>query len=60
LVTCLRVDPNHVGAEYTLGRLYMKSGRKAEGQALIDKFESQQEAEKVKEQSRPRIRAAQR
>lgn len=60
LVACLRVDPNHVGAEYTLGRLYMKSGRKAEGQALIDKFESQQEAEKVKEQSRPRIRAAQR
>ena len=60
LVTCLRVDPNHVGAEYTLGRLYMKSGRKAEGQALIDKFENQQEAEKVKEQSRPRIRAAQR
>ncbi len=55
LVACLRVDPNHVGAEYTLGRLYMKSGRKAEGQALIDKFESQQEAEKVKEQSRPRI-----
>jgi len=60
LVACLRVDPDHVGAEYTLGRLYMKSGRKAEGQALIDKFESQQEAEKVKEQSRPRIRAAQR
>ena len=38
----------------------MKSGRKAEGQALIDKFESQQEAEKVKEQNRPRIKAAQR
>jgi len=26
---------------------------------LIDKFQSQQEAEKVKEQGRPRIRAAQ-
>lgn len=60
LVACLRIDPNHVGAEYTLGRLYMKSGRRAEGQALIDKFESQQATEKVKEQSRPRIRAAQR
>jgi tetratricopeptide (TPR) repeat protein len=59
LVACLRVDPNHVGAEYTLGRLYMKNGRQAEGQALIDKFESQQEVEKAKEQSRPRIRAAQ-
>jgi tetratricopeptide (TPR) repeat protein len=60
LVACLRIDPNHVGAEYTLGRLYMKAGRKAEGQALIDRFENQQQAEKVKEQSRPRIRAAQR
>jgi tetratricopeptide (TPR) repeat protein len=59
LVACLRIDPNHVGAEYTLGRLYMKAGRKAEGQALIDRFENQQQAEKVKEQSRPRIRAAQ-
>ena len=60
LVVCLRIDPNHVGAEYTLGRLYMKAGRRAEGQALIDRFEHQQQAEKVKEQSRPRIRAAQR
>jgi tetratricopeptide (TPR) repeat protein len=59
LVACLRIDPNHVGAEYTLGRLYMKAGRKAEGQALIDRFENQQQAEKVKEQSRPRIKAAQ-
>jgi tetratricopeptide (TPR) repeat protein len=59
LIACLRIDPNHVGAEYTLGRLYMKNGRQAEGQALIDKFESQQEAEKIKEQSTPRIRAAQ-
>jgi tetratricopeptide (TPR) repeat protein len=60
LVACLRVDPNHAGAEYTLGRLYMKAGRKAEGQALIDRFESQQQAAKVKEQSRPRIAAARR
>lgn len=59
LVACLRVDPNHVGAEYTLGRIYMKNGRRAEGQALIDKFESQQEAAKIKEQTTPRIRAAQ-
>jgi tetratricopeptide (TPR) repeat protein len=59
LVACLRIDPNHVGAEYTLGRLYMKAGRKAEGQVLIDRFENQQQAEKAKEQSRPRIRAAQ-
>jgi tetratricopeptide (TPR) repeat protein len=60
LVACLRADPNHAAAEYTLGRLYMKTGRKTQGQVLIDRFESQQQAAKVKEQSQPRIAAAQR
>ncbi len=60
LVACLHVDPNHASAEYTLGRLYMKTGRKTEAQALIDRFESQQQAAKLKEQSKPRIAAAQR
>jgi tetratricopeptide (TPR) repeat protein len=60
LVACLHVDPNHAPAEYTLGRLYMKTGRKTEAQALIDRFESQQQAAKLKEQSKPRIAAAQR
>jgi tetratricopeptide (TPR) repeat protein len=59
-VACLRVDPNHLPAEYSLGRLYLKTGRRAEGQALIDRFESQQQAAKQKEESKPRITASQR
>jgi tetratricopeptide (TPR) repeat protein len=58
LVACLRLDPDHAPAQYTLGRFYLKTGRRAEGQALIDRFESQQQAAKLKEQSRPRIAAA--
>jgi len=55
---CLRVDPNHLPAEYSLGRLYLKTGRRAKGQALIDRFESQQQAAKQKEESKPRITAS--
>jgi tetratricopeptide (TPR) repeat protein len=58
LVTCLRLDPNHAPAEYALARLYLGSGRRAEGQALIDRFESTQKAEKLKEQQKPRIEPA--
>jgi tetratricopeptide (TPR) repeat protein len=59
LVTCLRLDPNHAPAEYALARLYINSGRRGEGQALIDRFEGQQQAEKLKEKQRPRIEATQ-
>jgi len=59
LLTCLRLDPNHAPAEYTLARLYLSTGRRAAGQALIDRFESQQQAEKLKEQQKPRIESAQ-
>jgi tetratricopeptide (TPR) repeat protein len=59
LVTCLRLDPHHGPAEYTLARLYLSTGRRAAGQALIDRFESQQQAEKLKEQQKPRIESAQ-
>jgi len=60
LLACLRVDPNHLPAEYSLGRLYLKTGRRAAGQALIDRFESQQQAVKQKQESKPRITASQR
>jgi tetratricopeptide (TPR) repeat protein len=60
LVACLRLDPNHAPAQYTLGRFYLKTGRRAEGQALIDRFESQQQAAKLRERSRPKIAIAQR
>jgi len=59
LVTCLRLDPHHAPAEYTLARLYLSTGRRAAGQALIDRFESQQQAQKLKEQQKPRIESAQ-
>ncbi len=59
LVTCLRLDPHHAPAEYTLARLYLGTGRRAAGQALIDRFESQQQAQKLKEQQKPRIESEQ-
>jgi tetratricopeptide (TPR) repeat protein len=59
LLTCLRLDPNHAPAEYTLARLYLSTGRRAAGQALIDRFESQQQAAKLKEQQKPKIESAQ-
>ena len=60
LLTCLRLDPNHAPAEYTLARLYLSTGRREAGQKLIDRFESQQQAAKLKEQQKPRIESAQR
>ena len=59
LLTCLRLDPNHAPAEYTLARLYLSTGRREAGQKWIDRFESQQQAAKLKEQQKPRIESAQ-
>ena len=59
LLTCLRLDPEHASAEYELGHLYLRTGRQKEGQRLIDRFISQQEAEKLKEQQKPRVEATQ-
>jgi tetratricopeptide (TPR) repeat protein len=55
LVACLRADPNHAAAEYKLARLYLSSGRQAEAQVLIDRFESLRQAAKLKEMQKPRI-----
>jgi tetratricopeptide (TPR) repeat protein len=60
LLACLRLDPHHLSAEYSLGRLYLKTGRKAKGRALIDAFERQQQAEKLKVQQKPSLEVAQR
>jgi tetratricopeptide (TPR) repeat protein len=60
LLACLRLDPHHLSAEYSLGRLYLKTGRQAEGRALIDAFERQQQAEKLKVQQKPSLEVAQR
>jgi len=55
LVACLRADPNHAPAEYKLARLYLSTGRQAEAQVLIDRFESLRLAAKSKEMQKPRI-----
>ena len=60
LLACLRLDPHHLSAEYSLGRLYLKTGRQVEGRALIDAFERQQQAEKLKAKQKPSLELAQR
>lgn len=57
---CLQIDSGHAPAQYTLARLYMKTGRRVAAQAMIDKFEHQQQTAKLKEQQKPRIEAVQR
>lgn len=58
LVECLRLDPKHAPAEYTLARLYLNSGRRTAGQAMVDRFEHQQQEEKLRESQAPRIESA--
>jgi tetratricopeptide (TPR) repeat protein len=60
LLACLRLAPHHLSAEYSLGRLYLKTGRQAKGRALIDAFERQQQAEKLKVHQKPSLEVAQR
>jgi predicted Zn-dependent protease len=60
LLACLRLDPHHLSAQYSLGRLYLKTGRQAKGRALIDAFERQQQAEKLKVRQKPSLELAQR
>jgi len=60
LLACLRLEPHHLPAEYSLGRLYLKTGRRAQGRALIEAFERQQQAEKLKDQQKPSLQLAQR
>ena len=60
LLACLRLDPHHPSAEYSLGRLYLKTGRRVKGRALIEAFERQQQTEKLKDQQKPSLELAQR
>jgi len=55
LVACLRADPNHASAEYKLARIYLSTGRQAEAQVLIDRFDGLRQAAKSKEMQKPRI-----
>ena len=60
LLACLRLDPRNLSADYSLGRLYLKTGRQAEGRALLDAFERLQQAEKLKAQQKPSLELAKR
>jgi len=60
LLACLRLDPHHLSAENSLGRLYLKTGRRVEGRSLIEAFERQQQAEKLRVQQKPSLELAQR
>ena len=60
LLACLRLDPHNLSAEYSLGRLYLKTGRRVKGRALIEAFERQQQTEKLKDQQKPSLEFAQR
>jgi tetratricopeptide (TPR) repeat protein len=55
LVACLSADPNHAPAQYKLARLYLSTGRSAQAQVLIDRFEAQKQVAKESEMQRPRI-----
>ena len=59
LARCLKIDPKHGPAEYALGRLYLKEGKREQGQKLLADYVSLQEAEKIKEQRTPRVEASQ-
>ena len=60
LLACLRLDPHHLSAQYSLGRLYLKTGRQVKGRDLIDAFERQQQAEKLKVRQKPSLELARR
>src|SRR6267378_5203590 len=55
LLACLRLAPHHPSAQYSLGRLYLKTGRRVAGRALMDAFERQQQTEKVEDQQTPSL-----
>ncbi len=59
LAKCLKLDPNHIPAQYALARLYLRTGRKEEGQALLAHMKTQQRSEELQQQRQLRIEVAQ-
>jgi tetratricopeptide (TPR) repeat protein len=52
--TCLRLDPDYAPAKYQLGRLYLKIGRRREGEDLLSQVKDQT-AQQLEDDSKPRI-----
>ena len=59
LQKCLKLNPNHIPAQYSLARLYLRTGRKKQGEALLAHFKIQQRSEELEQQKQLRIDIAQ-
>ena len=58
LLKCLNLDSHHSPAKYALARLYLRTGRKAEGQALLAEFKAQQRTTEIQQDKQLRIDVA--
>ena len=54
LETCLRLDANNASAKYQLGRLYLKMGKRKEGESLLSQVRGQR-SQQAEEDKKPRI-----
>jgi tetratricopeptide (TPR) repeat protein len=59
LQKCLKVDPGHIAAQYALARLYLRTGRRADGEEMLAHLKTQQRSEELKQQKQLRIEVAQ-
>jgi tetratricopeptide (TPR) repeat protein len=59
LLKCLKLDSHHSAAKYALARLYVRTGRKTKGQALLTQFRAEQRSVEAQQQKQLRIDVAQ-
>lgn len=59
LTRCLKLDPHHAPAQYALARLYIRTGRKAEGEAMLARYKAQQRTAEMQQNKQLRIDVAQ-
>jgi tetratricopeptide (TPR) repeat protein len=59
LLKCLKLDAHHPAAEYALARLYLRTGRKTKGEALLTQFKADQRSTEIQQEKQLRIDVAQ-
>jgi len=59
LQKCLKLDPGHIAAQYALARLYLRTGRRADGEEMLAHLKTQQRSQELKQQKQLRIEVAQ-
>jgi tetratricopeptide (TPR) repeat protein len=59
LQKCLKIDPDHIAAQYALARLYLRTGRRADGEEMLAHLKTQQRSQELKQQRQLRIEVAQ-